>query len=130
MHGTIGLRKTTTIAVPYIAERPSLPDFKPRWWYRSDRLDARPVIWSLYNHPEEWEWQHVGYRINHKPSSHMFWVANGRGYYRLDSVGVPCGCLSAGGYFQMFQQIAFHKAFTWWSTRAMDSERFADHFIH
>jgi len=31
------------------------PVFKWRWWYSDDRLDIRPVLWSLRNHPEEWE---------------------------------------------------------------------------
>lgn len=42
-------------AINNVAVKPKpLPTFKPRWWYNPRRLDARPVIWSLYNRPEEW----------------------------------------------------------------------------
>src|SRR5690348_2170400 len=45
-----------TLEPPKAEARP-LPIFKRRWWHSKNKLDARPMIWSLYNHPEEWEWR-------------------------------------------------------------------------
>jgi hypothetical protein len=35
-----------------VDNRENLPRFAVRFWYRRDRLDARPVIWSLRNRPQ------------------------------------------------------------------------------
>lgn len=115
-----------------------LPRFRPRWWFRSDRLDARPVAWSLRNHPEEWRWRQYGPGsfsdsvIEHIPSKHMFWV-HMRGYYRLHA-DVDCSCTSAsqGGRFQKFQQRMFGRAFRHWLRHqrpVVDSDQFAAHFV-
>jgi hypothetical protein len=100
MHGTIG-----AISVPSVTERPALPTFPPRSWHRPDRLDARPVIWSLDNHPEEWEPadERPYWLLLHKPSGHVFRIAGG-----LARLTAPdeCSCLRAsGGYFQLFQGV-------------------------
>lgn len=87
------------------------PEFKPRWWFSSYRLDARPLAWSLENRPEDWRWGGGGYTIVHKPSNHTYWV--GVGPYRLFEA--MCSChQSSRGRFQMFQQGLFHKAFKTW----------------
>ena len=39
------------------------PVFKWRWWYSDKCLDIRPVLWSLRNHPEEWEMNEKGTRL-------------------------------------------------------------------
>jgi hypothetical protein len=112
-----------------------LPTFKPRWWYSSQRLDARPVAWSLINRPEDWEWgrypngEDGRLIILHKPSVHEFWVGSGRGFYRLHSA--DCGCSSTRGRFQHFQQGLFHRAFTQWQDAHSnyDTAHFADHFV-
>lgn len=110
---------------------PKLPSFKPRFWYNPEKLDARPVAWSLRNKPEEWEWRNPGYTIRHKPSGHVFWVANGFGHYYLYNAN--CRCSTATNCkFQRFQQAVFHRAFRQWrvgQTKGVH-EHFADHFIH
>jgi len=112
------------------AEAPALPEFKPRSWYRPDRLDARPVTWSLRNHPEEWVWGNTRrFTIIHKPSKHEFWVSLGSYHlWRAD-----CSCRTTEGKFQFGQTFAFARAFRWWrrnyGTPRVD-EQFASHFIH
>lgn len=146
MHGTIGAISAPSVtelsSVTSVTEQLSaLPTFKARWWHRADRLDARPVIWSLRNRPEEWTWvlfadgTNSGRRIVHVPSAHQFWVAT-RGFYRLERAN--CGCNDAGGRFQLFQQGAFHRAFIRWRhdhppqqppVIAIDHDHFAAHFV-
>jgi hypothetical protein len=113
---------------------PALPTFKPRWWYEPDRLDARPVIWSLRNRPQEWEALHRGIflRVRHKPSGHAF-VADICDTGLED--GNRCGCARSTGKFQIFQNWAFRRA-----ARAFrdlpenqshhDPVHFASHFVH
>jgi hypothetical protein len=109
----------------------ALPVFKPRWWFRKDRLDARPVVWSLLNRPDDWIWSSSAHCvIVHKPSLHEFWVGNGRESYRL--YRADCGCSSEGGHFQHFQQGIFHRAFLSWQERQtprLNAEHFAAHFV-
>src|SRR4051812_43776307 len=81
-------------------EAPTLPTFASRWWYRPDRLDARPVAWSLRNRPEDWGWQHEGITIVRKPSEHVFWVANGPMFHGLYDAN--CSCNRTNGKFQSF----------------------------
>ncbi len=52
--------------------KPVMPEFKPKWWYRSDRLDARPTIWSLENRPEEWRVVFQSDSVRHEPSDHYY----------------------------------------------------------
>lgn len=109
---------------------PALPAFKSRWWHRADRLDARPVIWSLYNRPEDWSADHDGYTIRHNPSKHRFWIANGWGHYALYEA--DCSCMQTRGRFQRFQQSAFGRAQKHWHRnhhRRHDPEHFAAHFV-
>ena len=123
MHGTIGLKDSAAVVAPPIADTPKLPEFKSRWWHRQSRLDVRPVIWSIYNHPEEWT--PTRYCMFHKPSRHEFWVGGRPHLWRAN-----CGCNSHGGYFQLFQGFAFKRAVRWWRNQQMNIERFADHFVH
>lgn len=129
-----------------VETKPALPVFKRRWWFRDDRLDARPVIWSLENRPEEWEVDRRSrpLTITHLPSKHEFWVGMG-GYHlwrapNLD--GTSCGCLglthSGETRFQRFQQVAFRRAYRNWlawnrERRAPEvsarNNQFASHFI-
>lgn len=106
-----------------------LPGFRPRWWYHPGKLDARPVIWSLYNHPEEWRWSMAGYRIEHEPSGHEFRIWGGR---RLMSV--DCGCSSASGwqFMQVFALAFAMRRWRKWEARRPTSlhQNFASHFIH
>lgn len=107
-----------------------LPTFRPRWWHREDRLDARPVMWSLRNRPEEWEWRHQPYTITHRPSKHTFWVGNGWGFYSL--YDADCSCTRSRGRFQRFQQGAFGRAFRQWRRQQapiIDQAQFAAHFV-
>lgn len=116
--------------VPSVPEKPELPTFKRRWWFKRDRLDARPVIWSLYNRPDDWE-QTSQYRLTHKPSRHVFWVGNGYGFYGLYEANCSCLSTSNRGRFQPFQQRAFHRAFLTWRTPQLreNADHFAAHFV-
>lgn len=125
------------------ADPACLPVFQPHWWHRQDRLDARPVVWSLYNRPEDWEWKrYYGDVVSdailvHKPSKHEFWVATGIGFYRLHDANCSCHRDTAG-WFQRFQQYAFHRAFRHWrrtydpQTRGLQliKAQFASHFVY
>lgn len=115
------------------AEPPALPTFKPRWWHNRNRLDARPVMWSLRNRPDDWEWRNEPHTLRHKPSKHIFWVANGPGFYHLYETD-GCSCLSSSnrGKFQRFQQIKFWHAFRCWRRHQpppVDQQQFAAHFV-
>lgn len=113
-------------------EAPRLPTFASRWWFKSNRLDARPVAWSLRTRPQDWEWEHEDYTIRHKPSQHIFWIANGLGYYRLYDANCSCTSRSDNGRFQHFQQMVFHRAFKCWRQQqhpAVDTQHFASHFV-
>lgn len=119
-----------------------LPVFGPRW-HSFSRLDIRPVLWSLKNHPEEWVEDR--YVIRHKPSNHEFWIANGLFFHRLyDSHG--CSCQSNGvGSFSLIQKVQFRFALVRWRMSALGGRaakiaaanaasrvdaQFAKHFIH
>ena len=112
--------------------KPDLPTFEPRWWYRGDRLDARPVAWSLRNRPDDWQWHHQPYTIEHKPSRHVFWVGNGWGFYRLYEANCSCTSRSRRGHFQRFQQGVFGRAYRHWRRHQappVDPQQFASHFV-
>lgn len=110
----------------------ALPTFKPKFWFRRDRLDARPAAWSLRNRPEEWESGYEGMVLTHIPSQHRFWAHLG-GYHLYDAP--DCGCLPASrGYFQRFQKWGFHRAVIAWrrwdrARNGVDAEHFAGHFV-
>jgi hypothetical protein len=107
-----------------------LPTFRKLPWFRANRLDARPVAWSLRNRPEDWEWEHEDYTIKHKPSNHVFWIANGWGFYALYEAN--CSCMSTRGKFQRFQQFMFGRAFKHWRRNhgeSYDPDHFASHFV-
>lgn len=123
MHGTIGLKNTLATVTPHIPLAPVLPTFKPRWWFRTGCLDARPVIWSIYNHPDEWT--PTRYCLLHKPSQHEFWIDGRCHLYRAN-----CSCTSNGGNFQPFQQRAFRRAVRWWRASQINTDGFAGHFVH
>ena len=58
-----------------------MPTFPHRWWRSQNRLDIRPVLWSLRNMPQDWSIdQHT---ITHNPSKHEFWISNGFFFYAL-----------------------------------------------
>ena len=115
-----------------VETQPPLPTFKPRWWYDPNRLDARPVIWSLENRPEEWECHRPGIflHVRHKPSGHDF-VADTVDTGLVDDS--RCGCRSlTNGRFQIFQSWLFrHAANALDESRraARDPAHFASHFV-
>lgn len=127
------------MSVPLVALRsfdaatePQLPVFKPLPWFRDDRLDARPVAWSLRNRPDDWDEATPGYTIRHKPSDHTFWIWNGKGYYSLYAADCSCTTRSDRGRFQRFQQGIFHRAYRHWLRHRpppVDAEQFAAHFV-
>ena len=116
--------------------REPLPVFKPKWWWDSDRLDARPVAWSLRNHPEEWKFKegYIGKILVHIPSQHQFWV--GSQPYRLHRA--ECSCHShSRGKFHFGQHKIFKQAYRQWYARMIEPrhptnihEQFCSHFVH
>ncbi len=82
---------------PPAAPPKPLPKFKKRWWWANNmvRLDARPVAWSLKNHPEQWQ-QIDHERVMHLPSRHTFRTDNGP--YALYSARCYCQSSSARNY--------------------------------
>ena len=126
----VALVKSEIVRDEKITAEKKLPTFKPRWWYKANGLDARPVAWSLINHPEEWVEDSPGISILHKPSKHRFWIGSGRGFYRLYSAN--CSCNKSEGKFQRFQQGLFHRAYQRWRApqQAATREQFTGHFIH
>lgn len=128
-------------------EKPALPVFTPRWWHKPNRLDARPVIWSLRNRPQDWKitdrtarpdslrWRPTS--MIHTPSNHMFWTWH-LGTPRLYDARCSCNDQSDRGRFQPFQNRAFKDAVTWWlrnhgpknpADLAVDQQQFASHFV-
>lgn len=93
--------------------KPALPAvFKPRWWYSEERLDARAVIWSLRNRPQEWKYTYESrdMKITHVPSNHEVWISWYMDY-RLEAR--HCGCSSRGAW-QLFQTLAVGRAIRAW----------------
>ena len=127
MHGTIGKLKCTA---SHAQDFPALPSFNPRWWYRSDRLDARPVIWSLKNRPEDWEQGEYPWLIRHHPTGHVFSMIPVRLVGPED-----CSCVhrSNQGRFQLFQCFALERAI-WRKLHPprppIDHEQFSAHFVY
>lgn len=115
--------------------RPCLPNFKRRWWYSERRLDARPVIWSLKNHPEEWRYrfQSRDMLITHSPSRHSVWFLFHMGY-RLDADGCSCSTRNKWQRFQLFSVGRAVRAWRRWEARQNPTEsidvQFRSHFIH
>lgn len=117
------------------AKGDGLPVFKRRWWFKDNRLDARPVAWSLVNRPQDWRYTDPEERVlEHIPSKHQFWVGSSRGNYHLWSARCGCHHQSEGGGFQKFQQGLFHRAYMQWRKwhrpPQAEAERFANHFLH
>ena len=130
----IAVKKTDT-------QEEKLPEFKPRWWYSPDRLDARPVVWSLKNRPHEWNWRNYALdgspptysdmMLTHVPSQHHFWIGSAPYHYpRLDDDTI-CSCATLSGRWQMWQNPALRKAIREWVAQKRGNvfENFASHFV-
>lgn len=115
------------------------PTFKPKWWYSANKLDARPVIWSLENHPEEWEAAGnpspgQSFNILHKPSQHLFWVSSVLKQMNLRD-GDHCSC--QGRAFQLGQSRTAYFAAQQWLYNSAErgptgqeiSDQFVSHFV-
>lgn len=125
---------------PIAAKQPeaslSLPTFQRHWWHRNNRLDARPVIWSLENRPQEWDLRFPGSAlvlITHKPSQHTFDI--GWGFAHLYEARCSCNLRGdAENRFQLFQGLALKRAGRRWIRnslrRSHDAEQFQNHFVH
>lgn len=135
---------TTTIlafvgVMPIVAPKQAqTPDFtSKRRWHSRDRLDIRPVLWSLRNRPEDWK-ADGHYTLDHKPSHHEFWIANGFFFYSLYRTD-DCSChLTREGSFSLIQKVQFGRACAAWrrwnrtnenSALAEVNRQFANHFI-
>ncbi len=108
------------------------PVFKARWWYSSERLDARPVIWSLDHRAHEWgvDFPGTSYEtLRHKPSRHEMY--SGRGMLK-GMMQAECSC--SGRPWQLGQRKAVCQAIDRWrAAHGVDgrslSEQFSAHFI-
>ncbi len=108
------------------AEKPkaTMPEFKRKWWYRRDCLDARATIWSLENRPEEWEANPLywpGY-VRHVPSDHIY-------SQHGNLIAHECGC--SGYPFQRGQQARLAKAVRAFIARqtAITQHQYQSHFL-
>lgn len=110
-------------AIAADAPKPTMPEFKKKWWHRSDRLDVRPVIWSMENRPEEWEryGSVSAISVQHKPSNHVFNI-----YGRMHTT---CGCSQL--LFQWGQTKRLGKAVTAFIRRqtVITQHQFRNHFL-
>lgn len=127
-----------------LQKKDDLPVFKKRWWHKANRLDARPVIWSLDNRPGDWEtakypggegrWM----TLLHKPSGHEFYFGYGEGPH-LRTESTDCSCTNSGGRFQMFQKGAIRNAYWRWHDKVIqpaidaqneaNAKQFYNHFV-
>lgn len=99
-----------------IHSKPVLPVFKPRFWWSPDRLDVRPVLWSMRNKPEDWAVQRLprprfdGGWMLHTPSQHSFQVG---GFWAGDRAGLRnsrnCGCSQSSKKFHTGQAHRFNR---------------------
>lgn len=123
------------IQKPEQVEKPVTKEPNLSQWYHNPkwRLDIRPMLWSLYNKPEEWT--QTTYRLTHNPSCHAVYFSNGWPFYEL--FGQQCDCetrkLSLGQKWQLRRAVA-----GWRSTvgrvrseveQVKINQRFASHFI-
>lgn len=117
-------------------KEPQRPTFKARWWHRHNRIDVRPVIWSLINKPQDWKlsrpyyyWR--GHIITHVTTRHDFRVGKTPFSCRMDDT-TRCECQrqSNGGRFQPFQKLAFWMAAKSFISKheKVDQNHFANHF--
>lgn len=100
------------------------PQFKPKWWYKPKRLDARPMIWSLRNKPEDWQMHESGYHLIHMPSQHHY-ATDPRMEYRPLPTS-DCGCGTAYAGYQPFQTFSIGRAVrSWlrWNDKRKELER-------
>jgi hypothetical protein len=96
------------------AKEVALPIFEPEWWFSRWRLDARPVIWSLLNHPEEWKETSPGVMF-HTPSLHEFRLGYDRLSRPLGLLHAQCSChTDTTNHFQHFQDRAVRRAWRRW----------------
>ncbi len=103
-----------------------LPQFKPRWWYRRGRLDARPVIWSLDHRPEEWKLNYPGElheNLLHLPSKHYLYSAP---VIVMGRLVADCSC--QGRDWQIFQTLGVRRAIRRWLSAHGGSVTLADQF--
>jgi len=133
------LAEVDTIVAPEttpVKPEPKLPTFEWKWWFKKyGRLDARPIIWSLYNKPQDWERvapiNDYPQRLRHKPSNHQFYFDTSF-ITQMYLVQANCGCVNQGKKFQRFQKRALKRAVNDW--RAKDAapihKQFYSHFVY
>ena len=104
------------------AKSASLPIFETKWWFSKQRLDARPVIWSLVNHPEEWNETSPGVMF-HMPSEHEFRLGHDRPFRALGLLHAQCSCHNdTTNLFQHFQSRAVRQAWRQWKETEQSTE--------
>jgi hypothetical protein len=130
-----GQTNVTTIRTPEVVKvtkvepaKPVMPTFPPR--RDRSRLDLRPVIWSLYNQPEDWRLDEYK-RLVHLPTHHKF-KANSL-FFCGKIVAAPCNCgtILRRGTFR--DRLAMRRAFKVWKRDyhfAAIQKHFAGHFVH
>lgn len=107
---TAGLLKVQSVE----KKREPFPSAERRWFFRDGRLDARPIIWSLRNCPQDWVPNYVGdgtlYELTHKKTDHAiraYWASD----YRMSSSS-RCGCSNT--QWQPFQTRQLGRAIKGW----------------
>lgn len=131
-----GQSTVTTIRTPVaddvkvtkvLPEKPVMPKFPPR--RNRCRLDLRPVIWSLYNQPNDWVLERGV--LHHTKSSHHFNARHFMTYGEI--VHAPCNCGTALRHPTLRDRFAFHRAFKVWKRDhhfTNIQQQFAGHFVH
>lgn len=110
---------------------PALPVFKRRWWYSCNKLDARPLLWSLRNRPSEWYYvpEHFHSYFEHKPSKHRLTQVISLAMSRMYDWRLSAECSCSGSEFQLGQQQQINREIGRLLASRV-SAQFAAHFIH
>jgi hypothetical protein len=89
------------------------PVFKFESHFKRDRLDARAIIWSLLNRPDEWTYWAGKQRLHHAPSNHNFRIGTRFGFWRLIRTN-HCSCTTSTRKFQRGQVWELNRAYKTW----------------
>lgn len=134
--GALALAKGAETAAPKnepeVEAANNKPSFEPLDWFDPNRLDARPLIWSLQNRPNEWKEEdnirvsHDTWRngIKHVPSEHYF-ITEGFGLAYMTANYCDC-TRGPRTYFQRGQSRALKRAVRDWRQRKIDAAAAAE----
>jgi|SRR5215469_195367 len=110
----------------------SPPRFEKFDGYDPNKLDARPLIWSLENKPEEWSYpgprpdnHALAFYLRHEPSNHLFNISWHENLCGL--AAAECSCHATSHQFQTGQALELYAAAVAWD-KEMIRRQFAEHF--